>query len=206
MIMSTTDELAIAAQGGGEEELLALWQSVRRFAMAQARRFPLGEREDLLQAAFEALYDALGRFESERGTFISLYKLCLKTAFRVARYGSASLRAEADPLNSAGSLDAPIDPEDENGTVLADFVRDDDAEDAYNEPERKELAEAVSTALDALPEREREIIHLRYAVCLTREEAAARLHITADAARRAEVSALRRLRSPALSKSLRAYL
>ncbi len=204
--MSTIDELAIAAQHGGEEELLRLWESVRRFAMAKARRFPLGEREDLLQAAFEALYDALGRFESERGTFISLYKLCLKTAFRVARYGSASLRAEADPLNSAGSLDAPIDAEDENGATLCDFIRDDGAEAAYSAPERKELAEAVSAALDALPEREREIIHLRYAACMTREQAAQRLHITPEQAGRAEAAALRRLRAPAISRGLRAFL
>ncbi len=204
--MSTTDELAIAAQGGGEEELLALWQSVRRFAMAQARRFPLGLREDLLQAAFEALYDALGRFESERGTFISLYKLCLRTAFRVARYGGTSEKCFRDPLNSAGSLDVPVDPDDTDGAVLVDFIRDDDAEAAYNEPERKELSEAVSAALNALPEREREIIHLRYAACMTREQAAERLHITADQAGRAEAAALRRLRAPAISRTLRQYI
>jgi RNA polymerase primary sigma factor len=92
------------------------------------------------------------------------------------------------------SLDAPVGDTDD--AVLGDFV-------AGEEPlpeEAVELhlrSEALRHALDALPERERDVVELRYGIGgrdpMTLEEIGRRLGLTRERVRQIELEALRRL-------------
>lgn len=67
--MQDTNEIAAAVQQG-QEDILELWQAVRRFALKMAHRWNKAIRErggvtmdDLQQTAFLALVDALNHWE-----------------------------------------------------------------------------------------------------------------------------------------------
>lgn len=160
-----------------------------------------------MQAAFEGLCSAVRYYDPSRGAkFLSVYAVSIKTAFRVSAFGGRGLRAQMDPIHGAGSLDAPVKIDEPDGATLGDFIPDDGAEAAFDGPEREERSAAIRRALDALDEREREIIRLRYFAVLTGPQAAERLHITATEVGRLERAALRKLRHPAISRGLRKYV
>ena len=68
----SNEELAAAIRAGERGRIMELWGQVRRFALQQARRWVYLGRggvtlEDLEQAAFLALLDALGGWRAEAG-------------------------------------------------------------------------------------------------------------------------------------------
>ena len=72
----TTDEIAEAVQAG-EADILELWRAVERFAKKQALRWCRAWEgrggivfDDLMQASFLALLDALGSWKPDGGSFI----------------------------------------------------------------------------------------------------------------------------------------
>jgi RNA polymerase sigma-B factor len=80
---------------------------------------------------------------------------------------------EAATAHVAASLDAPIGHDGEDSLTYADSVGDLDA--------RLELIEdrtVVDAALRALPERERQVLHLRFAEDLTQSEIAERIGVS----------------------------
>lgn len=99
----TNEELARRIQQGERDRLMELWAQVRRFALQQARRWAYLGRggattEDLEQAAFLALLDALGGWKEEEGQFLTWYGLRLKSAFTAA---TGSTEQEVRKLEAA---------------------------------------------------------------------------------------------------------
>ena len=199
--MSTVNELAVKAKQDNSA-LLPLWESVKGFARYKARQYSSKAcMDDLLQSAFEALYGTLRAFDASRYEFITLYAFHLRRAFKAVINGAKA----SDPLNSATSLDAPLSS-DEESLTLGDTIEDANAQERFADAERDELAQALTIALGALTEQERQIIHARYLCDLTRSETAQKLCVSDKEVLALESSALRKLRHPANSKALRKYL
>ena len=194
----SNEEIAVLIQHGDGERVLELWGQVRRFAYKQAKRWvaAIGVRggvdvDDLLQASFLALLDALRAWEPGAGSFIGLYALRLKTAFSVA----CGVRSrKRDPLHGAVSLDMPIG-EDED-TALGDMVQDPAADADMLSVEERDRLEGLKTALEwALSQ-----IPSELAATIRREYFDGE---RTDPNTRAR--ALRALRNPRISKELKKY-
>ena len=204
----SNEEFALLAQSGDATALLNLWSQVKGFAAWMAKRWSghLAGNDDLMQAAFTALYEAIKRFEPSAGSFLTVYKLCLRSAFTVAIYGNRSVKAMNDPLLSALSLDAPASSDTEESDPLGNLLPDESAGAAFDEIERRELVEAVRNALSVLDDEERQVVRLRFWNTLTQADAAQKMDLTEIDLKRIEASALRRLRQPQISKTLRTFL
>ncbi len=106
------------------------------------------------------------------------------------------------------SLETPTD--DEEDSVLGDFIQDDviiapDESATYNL-----LKEHVGNVLNGLPPREVRILQLRYGLldgqAYTLEEVGRKMGVTRERVRQIEAQALSRLRNPAVRRKLREYL
>ena len=197
----TNEELAAAVQAG-QADILELWDAVRYFAKKQAGRWLRAwdgrggvVLDDLLQASFLALLDALGGWKPDGGPFIGWYAMRIKTAFALV-YGQRTEKQRRDPLQSAISLETPLEDSNEELTV-ADTVPDPAAELAFDEVSEADMAQrlhnALEKALDALPEPQKTAIVQRY-------------YMGEKADNKALNAALRALRRPEINKALREYL
>ena len=94
------------------------------------------------------------------------------------------------------SLEKPIGDEDES--ELGDFVADDDVAEPFEEASEHLQKEGVRKALDALPERERQVIELRYGLSglepLTLEEVGRTFGVTRERIRQIENNTLKKLK------------
>ncbi len=106
------------------------------------------------------------------------------------------------------SLETPTDNEEDS--VLGDFIEDDeipapDVTATYNL-----LKEHLETIMDSLPPREVRILQLRYGLldgqAYTLEEVGRKMGVTRERVRQIEAQALSRLRHPAIRRKLRDYL
>lgn len=106
------------------------------------------------------------------------------------------------------SLDAPLSEDGEG--VMGDLVEDDNAAHSVDTAEQHMLREQIADVLARLPERERQIIQLRYGLddgrARTLEEVGKEFGITRERIRQIESKVLRKLRHPAYGRSLRTYL
>jgi RNA polymerase primary sigma factor len=110
------------------------------------------------------------------------------------------LRAIRFAASAPESLDAPLSSE--TTLTRADGLADDHAGDALDFAEHvTDLQESISTALDRLPERERNVVKLHYGVGTPRTWTLAEIGecmgVTRERARQIESQALRRLRNNA---------
>jgi RNA polymerase primary sigma factor len=103
------------------------------------------------------------------------------------------------------SLEKPIGDEDES--QLGDFVADDDVAEPFEEASEHLQREGVRRALDALPERERQVIELRYGLSglepLTLEEVGRTFGVTRERIRQIETNTLKKLRALPEAQMLR---
>jgi RNA polymerase primary sigma factor len=94
------------------------------------------------------------------------------------------------------SLEKPVGDEDES--ELGDFVADDDVIEPFEEASEHLQREGVRKALDALPERERQVIQLRYGLSgtqpLTLEEVGQAFGVTRERIRQIENNTLKKLK------------
>lgn len=106
------------------------------------------------------------------------------------------------------SLEAPTD--DEEDSVLGDFIRDDDLPAPDDTATFNLLREHLDSVLDGLPPREVRILQLRYGLldgqAYTLEEVGRKMGVTRERVRQIEAQALSRLRHPAIRRKLREYL
>lgn len=159
-------------QDGERDRLSELWEQVEKFVALQAgRRFLLSgglggvEADDLYQSGYIALVAAADTYNPTAGrSFIGWLALALKTAFAEAG-GYRSERQVRDPLQHAGSLDAPIGG-DEESDALGCLIPDPGAAQAFQDVEdriyQEQLQTAIEKALDQLPEDERAVLRARY--------------------------------------------
>ncbi len=114
------------------------------------------------------------------------------------------LRISQDPM----SLETPVGHED--STELGDFIEDESVEEPVNAASKELLREQIGQVLGFLTEREREVLEMRFGLNdgkdHTLEEVGKRFGVTRERIRQIEAKALRKLRHPSRSKSLRDYL
>ena len=114
------------------------------------------------------------------------------------------LKISRDPV----SLDTPIGEEDDSH--LGDFIEDDSALSPADSAAFSMLREELSTALESLTDRERQVVKLRFGLidgrARTLEEVGKEFNVTRERIRQIEAKALRKLRHPSRSKRLRDFL
>ncbi|MDA3016689.1 MAG: sigma-70 family RNA polymerase sigma factor [Actinomycetota bacterium] len=108
------------------------------------------------------------------------------------------------------SLDAPVGYNTDDLTV-GDTIANTDENDPISSTERSQLREAVEKTLKDLPEREQEIVAMRFGISgfdrvYTLEEVADKMKVTRERVRQIEQKTLARLRHPHNSANLRAFL
>lgn len=194
-----TNAIAAAVQNG-ELDVLTLWAAVRGYAYRKARRWAAAleyrsgqDVEDLMQEAFLAMLRAVGLWEQYKGMgFIGVYELTLRDGFSRA-CGCRTKREAEDPLRAALSLDMPVGEDGEEAGTLGALVSDESAERPFLGIEQQELADAVQESLQSLPENLREAMIDAFWY-----------DKPVDAKLR--TAALKALRHPTISRTLRTYI
>jgi RNA polymerase primary sigma factor len=106
------------------------------------------------------------------------------------------------------SLETPTD--DEEDSVLGDFIEDDEAPPPDDTVTYNLLREHLEEVLNSLPPREVRILQLRYGLldgqAYTLEEVGRKMGVTRERVRQIEAQALSRLRHPTIRRKLRDYL
>lgn len=106
------------------------------------------------------------------------------------------------------SLETPTD--DEEDSVLGDFIEDDEAPPPDDTATYNLLREHLEEVLETLPPREVRILQLRYGLqdgqAYTLEEVGRKMGVTRERVRQIEAQALQRLRHPSVRRKLRDYL
>lgn len=114
------------------------------------------------------------------------------------------LKSAEEPV----SLESPVG--DAENSTLGDYIPDLDAIEPMEEVMRDNLRESVRESLDSLPEREREVLELRFGikdgVYHSLEEISNYFGLTRERIRQIESSALRKLRDPKRRNSLKDFL
>lgn len=114
------------------------------------------------------------------------------------------LKISRDPV----SLDTPIGEEDDSH--LGDFIEDDTALSPSDSAAFSMLRAELTTALESLTERERQVVRLRFGLedgrARTLEEVGKEFNVTRERIRQIEAKALRKLRHPSRSKRLKDFL
>jgi RNA polymerase primary sigma factor len=113
-------------------------------------------------------------------------------------------RIAQDPL----SLDAPIGEEED--ASLSDLIADASAEAPADVATRRMLTEAVEEALAELPEREQDVVRMRFGLidgqACTLEEVGKEFGVTRERIRQIEAKTLAKLRHPKHSQKLKEFL
>ncbi len=106
------------------------------------------------------------------------------------------------------SLETPTD--DEEDSVLGDFIEDNEAPAPDDTATYNLLREHLEEVLNGLPPREVRILQLRYGLldgqAYTLEEVGRKMGVTRERVRQIEAQALSRLRHPTIRRKLRDYL
>ncbi len=210
----TTDEIAVMVQAG-QADVLELWKAVYRYAAKMAARWMRAtkgrgglETNDYLQAAFPALLAALETWDAAAGAFIPWFAFYLKAAFSEAA-GLRTKRDQLDPMNTACSLDAPLNESDGETLTLMDTQEDETASAAIDQIAeddfRARRRAALKQALDRLKPEQRRAVVLVYCCGLTFEQAAEKMGIDRLAVKIAAAAGMRTLRHPSSSRALRVY-
>lgn len=106
------------------------------------------------------------------------------------------------------SLDTPVG--NEENSYLGDFIEDDSLPGPVDSASRRLLKEQMDEILDALNERERRVLIMRFGLedgmTRTLEDVGKEFNVTRERVRQIEAKALRKLRHPLRSRKLRDYL
>lgn len=154
----TNEEYAIHAQNGDQNALEMLWKNCHSFIRSQAMRWnrafqnrPCFDDEDLTQAGYFALLNAVSSYDPSKGMFLTYLAFHLKTAFADV-CGCRSTAQMKAPENNALSLDRPITADDADIT-LGDTVPSPDngiehaEESLYIQQLRQYIDEALASSV-----------------------------------------------------------
>lgn len=201
-----------AVQAGEPGATLKLWENVRRFVAKAAHKWACNSNgrtphENLMQAGFLAMLDAVEKFDPERegGGFLSVLRLTLKTRFAEE---SGIRTTKRDALQYAESADAPAY---EDGPAVADTVPDKGAALAFAEVEYGDFLDycrrIIGAALDGLSPAQAAIVRQHYLDGLTLEDVASKFgQSSKQAVKEAEERALDRLARGKYRRELRECL
>ena len=153
----SNEELAIAIRQGGQGRTLELWEQVNGLVKRKAMQImtalklsgnPRGvEFDDLYQTGYLAMVAAVETYSPERGAFSTWFMFHLKTAFSEAT-GYRTKNDRCEPLNTAASLDRPVQPDEPDGGTLGELVPDSRAADAIENVEESVYHEQLHKAID----------------------------------------------------------
>jgi RNA polymerase primary sigma factor len=185
-----------------------LFESITRILRAQHQLTQeLGRDPSSEELALEVGYlptsdvQAILRAHAENEPLDPAIQHRLDTATR--RVGNV-LRSAEEPV----SLDGPVGGD--NSSQLQDFIPDDDSLSPLDSAVRDMLCEQIQHALEALTEREREVLELRFGLTdgqnHTLDEVSTFYNVTRERIRQIEAKALRKLRHPTYTRLLRDYL
>lgn len=207
----SNEELARRIQAGEQESMAELWRRVQRLAVKlmlryapdYARRGNVVDLDDMTQAAYIAVHEAVQDYREDK-------------PFRFVSYLSYHVRNEAAALLGfrtakrrikAVSLNAPLD--EDGDTELADLIPDETAEaaldDVIEREYRRELRAVLNDCLKGLPPEQGETIRARFFARLPLEEIARYHGMNVAWARKQEDRALRSLRKPRTLQRLRQF-
>ena len=206
-LLTKEDEvrLAQAFEAGDERARRKMIESNLRLVVSIVRRFsatglPLG---DLVQEGNLGLLRAVEKFDWRKGFKFSTY-----ATWWIREPSDEELAADLDmPVDKVGrlkdtaqaitSLDTPIG---DDGAALQDFLEDDSAVGPDELAVEAVGREALEQVLAALPERERQVLVLRFGLDSgtprTLEEVGAVMGFSRERARQVERDALAALRRP----------
>ena len=105
------------------------------------------EFDDLYQTGYLAMVAAVETYSPERGAFSTWFMFHLKTAFSEAT-GYRTKSGRCEPLNTAASLDRPVQPDEPDGGTLGELVPDSRAADAIENVEESVYHEQLHKAID----------------------------------------------------------
>ncbi|HSQ39979.1 MAG TPA: sigma-70 family RNA polymerase sigma factor, partial [Anaerolineales bacterium] len=185
-----------------------LFESITRILRAQHQLTQeLGRDPSPEELALEVGYlptsdvQAILRAHAENGPLDPAIQHHLEMATR--RVGRV-LRSAEDPV----SLDGPVG--NDTTSQLEDFIPDDESLSPLDAAVREMLREQIQHALEALTERERQVLELRFGLAdgqnHTLDEVSAFYNVTRERIRQIEAKALRKLRHPTYTRQLRDYL
>ncbi|MBO7079244.1 MAG: sigma-70 family RNA polymerase sigma factor [Bacilli bacterium] len=175
-------------------------QAIRREIINQNRtvRIPANVQETYnnIRKTTETLRQALGHEPTKR----QVAKAIGMTAKEVEEITSFFL----EPI----STEVPLTDEDE--TTIGDLIADENNADPVDAVYFNELHEAVSAILETLPEKEREVIRLRFGLDGSQqrslEDVGELLGYSREWIRKIEARALSKLRNPVRSNKLKSFL
>lgn len=171
----SNEELAIAIQQGDQGRTLELWEQVNGLVKRKAMQImtalqlsgnPRGvEFDDLYQTGYLAMVAAVETYSLERGAFSTWFMFHLKTAFSEAT-GYRTKSGRCEPLNTATSLERPVQPDEPDSGTLGEFVPDSRAADAMENVEEsvyhEQLHKAIDGAISELSPDNAQVLRLRY--------------------------------------------
>lgn len=162
------EELVTLVNAGDAAATAELWGRVERFVAQQARKYirafdnPRFEVDDLTISGYFAMLSACKNFDPERGGFLTVLGLYLKTAFTDVA-GLRRPKQRNDASGVADSLDRPIGGDDEDFTLLDTIpTKARTILHAENRIFTSQLHDALEIALSEIPPREAEALRLRY--------------------------------------------
>jgi RNA polymerase primary sigma factor len=190
-------------QKGFKFSTYATWwirQAITRSISDQARtiRVPVHMIEQINKVVRESrqLLQTLGREPSDE-------EIAERLGWPVIRVKSVK-KVAREPI----SLETPIGEEEDS--LLGDFIEDKDVENPATQTAHTLLQEEVAGVLSTLPEREQEVLKMRFGLgdgySLTLEEVGLLFKVTRERIRQIEAKALRRLRHPRRSVKLKDFL
>lgn len=206
----TNEDLATRIQAGEDALTFQLWEQCKSFICKQAYRWAKAWKDradfdvdDLIQAGYFALCDAVSSFQAERGSFITLLDMSLKTRFQeVARCQTMTQKLE--PINGAVSLDAPAYTDPDNEVTTGDTIPANDTgfEDVEESLYQQQAATILHEAVDSIPKRQSDAINLYYFQWKTHQEIADCLNVSTSRAQQIVKQGLKDIRKSVYAPAL----
>lgn len=192
----TNEQLAELIQEDNEDLKPVLWERIKKLLYMFADKYYKSYTDycsrcgvdawDLKQQAYKAYENSLKGYSRSRGAYSTYISFMFKNVIR-------ELFSSKEPLNTADSLDRPVDTEDESGGTLSELIPDPTAEEAFEKIEDSSVATVVRSAVEKLPDRERNIIKMRYFDGLSRPRISADMGISSARVHQIEATALSKL-------------
>lgn len=151
-------DLVRRAQNGDDEAVSRLLRLHKGLVRHRARALFLqgGDGDDLIQEGMIGLYDAICRFDPDRGASFSTFAgLCVRRAMLDA-VRTAS-RKRHDPLNTSLSLDMSANDDDTDETPLGDLLEDEAPSPAQRLISREQLEGFLAFMQNNLTDLERTV-------------------------------------------------
>lgn len=213
----SNEELAALIQQGQRQYIPQLYKQVERLLRIMATRYynrfcSLCTRcgltdDDLIQEGFFVMLDAVKSYRADRKIKFVTY---LRFPFinRVHQL-TGWHRGKRNPLNDAESLDEPLTA-NSDGLTRGDTIKDDNVDAQFDKVEDvsylSALHEAFRKSMADMDPQQRTVVHYRYFENMTLQAIGDKVSCTREQVRQLDAKAIRYLRRPKISSTLRPFL